>query len=303
MGPLPEGKGRRGVKADLPSQLKRAADPIPTTIRDIFEAHGIDAEKVRRRCPAVLLYDVVRLHTMLQFLIANLLNPAKIINKQPQILQLNPGTLASNLVFLQTLPMNAKHALELCPELLYLPPQTIRTKMNTLAQLGFAPEVVLKRFPVIVTLGDEGLRRRIAFLENLGLDARRIVKTGSCIFGLSENNIHVKFNYLRDVGLNAVKILNAHPQVTGLNIDRTLRPIIEFLTKDMGRSLEEINRYPACLSCNLEKRIKPRHRYMMAHGRRKDYCLSTLLKSNNDRFAWTVARQPPDHYHEWLKSF
>lgn len=50
----------------------------------------------------------------------------------------------------------------------------------------------------------------------------------------------------------------------------------------------------------LEK--KPESRYMMEHGRRKDFKLSTMLICNDERFAWTVARRPPEHYHQWLKS-
>lgn len=94
----------------------------------------------------------------------------------------------------------------------------------------------------------------------------------------------------------------AQPQVIGRDIARTLRPTIEFMTMDMGRSLEEINRNPVSLLCSLENRIKPRYRYMMAHRRRKDCGLGTLCTLPDERFAWLVAKQPTQHYIEWRKS-
>jgi len=236
--PILDSDGQRGAKPAWSSQETCSADAKSTAISEFLAAHQIDVEKVRRRCPAVLRYDVTRLQAMLQFLNANNLDPVKILNKQPQILQRKPDTLASNLAFLQTLPINPTKAIESYPPLLCFPIDTIQSKMEALTKIGLLP----------------------------------------------------------------VSILNQYPQVFGRDIDRTSLHTIGFLTKDMGRSLEEINRNSVCLTYSLEKRIKPRHRYMMAHGRRKDFALGTLLNCNDERFAWTVARQPPQHYRDWLKS-
>jgi len=95
----------------------------------------------------------------------------------------------------------------------------------------------------------------------------------------------------------------AQPPIISMNIDRKLGPTIEFITKKMGRSLEEINRAPVCFSISLTRRLKPRYFYMMAHGRRKDYSLGTLCTPPDDRFAWLVAGQPVQHYRHWLELF
>jgi hypothetical protein len=236
--PILDSDGQRGAKPAWSSQETCSADAKSTAISEFLAAHQIDVEKVRRRCPAVLRYDVTRPQAMLQFLSASNVDPAKILNSQPQILQLKPDALASNLAFLQTLPINAKKAVEAYPPLLYLRIHTIQSKMDALARIGLPPE----------------------------------------------------------------RILNRYPEVFGRDIDRALPHIIHFLTKDMGRSLEEINQNSVYLTYSLEKRIKPRHRYMMAHGRRKDFALGTLLNCNDERFAWMVARQPLQHYRDWLAS-
>jgi hypothetical protein len=301
-GPLPDGYDPNATKVTVPLRRSRAADPISADIADVLAAHRIDVEKVRRRYPAALRYDVPRLLEMLKFLSTNHLDTAKIINRQPQILQMNPQVLASKLAFFQTLSTKPNKVVESCPQLLFSPTKTIQRKMDMFRQRGVPPELLLNRFPSIFALGDEAIQHRIAFLQHLGLDAKQIAKRGPPVYALSEKNIQLKFDYFSNLGFDAARIFNAQPQVIGRSIDHTLPPTIEFLTKDMGRSLEEISRNPVCLTCSLTKRIKPRHRYMMAHGRRKDFALGTLLNSSEESFVWNVARQPLEHYRDWLKT-
>jgi hypothetical protein len=265
-GPLLNDDGRCLPKPRRPC----APNATPTAISDLLTQHGVDVEKVRRRCPAPLRYDVMRVEALLRFLSERHFDPAKTLNKYPQVLQMEPKVLASNLIFLQTLRIDLKKAVESCPMLLYLPTKTVQSKMAMWAQLGLNPETVLKRWPAMLTLSDDAIRRQVAFLQGLGLNAKRIVQR--------------------------------HPQVIGRSIEGTLRPTFDFITKDMGRSLEKIDRNPVSLLYSLENRIKPRYRYMMEHGIRKDYSLSTLLTCSDECFTWTIARQPVQHYHDWLKS-
>jgi hypothetical protein len=271
--PIPNGDGRRVARpiTAVSTQRMRGADAAPTAASDLLTQHGVDIKKVRKRCPAAVRYDVTRVQSVLRFLSANHFDPAKTLNKEPQVLRVDPKVLAPNLALLQTLPIDVKKAVESCPRLLYLPIKTIQSKMDALALLGFNPEIMLGRCSAIVTRGDDTIRRHVAFLQEIGLDANRIVPR--------------------------------QPQVIGLDIDRTLRPTIKFLTKDMGRPLKEIEDTPTALLYSLKERIQPRHWYMMEHGTRKDYKLSTLLHCNDERYAWIVARRPLEHYHQWLKSF
>jgi hypothetical protein len=293
---------RHASKVATPRGRVSAADSVPNAITDILAALGIDVERVRRRCPAVLKYDVTRLHAMLQFFSTSNLDPAKLLNKYPQILQLKLDVLASNLTFLQTLPINANKAVESCPVLLYLPPKTIQSKLDMFGRLGLPAEMMIKRHSSIFARSDEAIRRKLAFLELLGLDAKHIVTQFPPVVGLTDRHIRSKFNYLSDMGLDARRIFNAKPQVISMDIERKLRPTIEFITKDMGYSLAEISKNPSCFTYSIEQRIKPRHRYMMAHGKRKDYALSTLFHSTDKAFTWLVDRHPVEHYHQWRES-
>jgi len=298
---FPDGDGRQAVKAALPLRRTGAADPPTTAITDMLVAHGVEIERVHKRWPAVFRYDVARLQATLQILSTSDLDPAKVIRRHPEVLKLKPEVLASNLAFLQALLIDANKAVESCPQLLIFSCKTIQSKLNKLTQLGLPADKMVKSSPFILIRSDEAIHRQIAFLHHLGLKAKHIVARFPLVIGLTEQCISAKISYLKDVGLDAVRLLNAQPQILSTNIDRNLRPTLEFLTKDMGRSLEEININPVCLTCSLEKRIKPRHRYMMAHGRRKDFALGTLLNCNDERFAWIVARQPMQHYQRWLQ--
>jgi len=299
---FPDDDGRRAVKAAAPLRRNHPADPTPTAVIDVLASHGVDIERVRKRCPAVFRYDVARLQESLRVLSTSHLHPAKVINKYPEVLSLKPEVLASNLAFIQTLLIGANKAVESCPQLLIFSSQTIEPKMNVMAKLGLPTNKMVKISPAVLTRSAEAIHRKIALLRLLGSDATRIVARLPLVIGLTEQCIRAKFSHLNDVGLDAVKLLHAQPQIFSANIDRNLRPTIEFITRNMGRSLEEIRKNPVCLICSLEKRIKPRYRYMITHGRRKDYSLGTLFTPPDERFALLVAGQPLQHYQQWLQS-
>eukprot|EP00669_Euglena_mutabilis_P005309 TRINITY_DN16737_c0_g1_i1.p1 TRINITY_DN16737_c0_g1~~TRINITY_DN16737_c0_g1_i1.p1 ORF type:complete len:213 (+),score=2.22 TRINITY_DN16737_c0_g1_i1:393-1031(+) len=210
--------------------------------------------------------------------------------------------MAANLEFLRTLPISVTKEVAKCPHLLHLPIHTIQSKLDVIASHGVRTEPVLRSFPVAVTLSEQSLRSRFILLDSLGLDARRIVERFPSVLSRPEPSIRSHLNFLSGVGLDAIQIINAAPSIIGCGIEQNLRPTITFITKDMGRSLQDIHGHPASLSYSLEHRIKPRYLYMMLYSHRKDYALSTLLAPNNDRFSGAVARQSLQHYTNWLKS-
>lgn len=247
---------------------------------DVLLAHGIEIEKVRKHRSSVLRYETSRIQKSLDFLNHNGLDAAKVVNRDPQVLQSQPEVMAANLEFLRTLPISVTKEVAKCPHLLHLPIHTIQSKLDVIASHGV----------------------RFILLDSLGLDARRIVERFPSVLSRPEPSIRSHLNFLSGVGLDAIQIINAAPSIIGCGIEQNLRPTITFITKDMGRSLQDIHRHPASLSYSLEHRIKPRYLYMMLYSHRKDYALSTLLTPNNDRFSGAVARQSLQHYTNWLKS-
>lgn len=210
--------------------------------------------------------------------------------------------MAINLTFLQTPPINVTKAVEACPQLLYLPIETLQSKIDNLRSLGVRPEIVVQQFPQVLASSKRVLHKRFALLEELGLNAKRIFERCPTILAGSDGAFHAHIDFFERMGLDGKRIINAQPKVLGRNPDGGLLPVVEFITQIMGRSLEEINRTPSCFTYSLEKRMKPRYQYMLHHGVRKDYALSTLFTPCDQQFAWSVARQPLQHFRDWSEA-
>jgi len=236
----------------------------------ILAAYKVDVDKLAKQLPAYTDYDMSNVRAVMEFLDSHEIDCQKVIARRPRILRSTPVMLASNFEYLQTLPIDATKAIESCPALLTTPVPTLQSKVLTLVSLGLYPALILRRYPTIVHRSDETLRKYMHFLN--------------------------------DVGLDAVRLFNLQPGLISGDIERKLRLIVEFVTKDMGRPLEEINRCPRCLTCSLDKRLRPRYRYTMLYGRRTDYSLSALFVHTDERFARTIAGQTVEHYREWMAS-
>jgi hypothetical protein len=282
----------------MPQQLTEANSS--TAAADFLETHGIDVEKLRNHRSHVLRYDVSRLEDVIHLLNVHKIDVRKVVLRVPRVLESKADNVADNLHFLKALPMYSTKMVESAPQLLCLPIPIIEAKFDVYRSLGIRPEIALSRSRAALGTSETTIRQRFSFLVDSGLDATRIVTRYPQIFGLTEKYIRAHLTFLTGMGLDTAKIINTQPTVFGCDPARKLLPIIEFITKDMGRSLDEINRNPACLSYSLKKRIKPRHRYMMDHGRHRNFSLSTLLTPTDENFARFVAQQPELHYRHWI---
>jgi len=253
----------------LPPHDLGSAVAAPTPI-DLLKKMGVNFEKIHRRHPSALRSNLANLLAVLIFLDANNINAKKVIDREPRIITAKPATFASNLEFLKTLPINVSKSIESSPSFLMLRVPTIQSKIAVWKDLGLKPEVMLRRHPNILHRSEDSIRKCLRVLKEAGLDP--------------------------------VRIINAQPPVVSLDIERNLRPTIECITLVMGHSLQEINRNPVCLMCSLEKRLKPRHRYMKLHGMGKGYGLGTICTPTDERFVSLVADQPVHHYHQYLES-
>lgn len=183
------------------------------------------------------------------------------------------------------------------PALLSMTPKHLEARVSALAEL--LGETQLQRFPALLSYIPDTLQNKMTMLTSLGLDARTAVKRFPLILTHREQAIRNRMTFFEERGLDAVRIIKGHPRVISYDVQRTLHPAIEYITKDMHRSLEEINRCPRCLGTGLEQRLKPRHKYLMLHGKRKDYSLRTICSSTDESF-FRLTDQPPDYYRQWL---
>jgi len=186
-----------------------------------------------------------------------------------------------------------KHAIDIKkavhghPELLSIAPNVLDARLEVLRNSGIDVVEVAARRPRLLSLLSMTVESKMILLSSFGHDAKKLVRRNPAVLTYSKAAILDCVKILNDNRLDAARIIRGEPTVIGM---RSLLPAIEFITKDMGRSLEEINRCPRSLTTSLEKRLKPRHRDMMMFAKRKDYSLSTLCASTEQRFEQILAR-------------
>jgi len=235
----------------------------------LLQYHGVDTKKPSKTLGRALNYDV-KTAPVLNILAINNIGIGRAVRRNPQLLSQSPNVLSARLASLQGLGIEIPRAINCQPTVLNYLSATIENKMLFLSSLGFDATALIHRRPAVLTNSDQAIRACIAFLHASGLDAMRLI--------------------------------SEHPQILGSNIDRKLRPIIEFVTQEMGRSLEEINRCPRCLSASLQQRLKPRYQYVVLHGKHKDFRLSTFATQPDTSFSRIVSDKPLEHYRQWRTS-
>jgi hypothetical protein len=262
-------------------------------------AHGINAAKVRKKCPTALNQGLPRIKVLMDFFATHSLDFCKTVNKDPRTLGLRPDTMLAKIAWLGRINVNSEAAVAMFPQLLTLRVKSMQAKVDLLHTLGLDASKIVQRFPVVLGLNTTSVRNRFIFVENLGLDAIRTIEGCPQVLSYCETAIIARIKFLKDVGLDARQIIRAQPTLLGRDINRRLLPNFQFITEDMGRTFEDIVSNPICLGYSLERRIQPRHRYLMLHGRRKDYSLGTFLNCSDEHFV-KLTNQTLTHYRQWL---
>jgi len=230
----------------------------------------VDTTKILMRCGNILNSDAMRTAAVIQILAINNIDVGKAIRRNPKLLRLSPEVLAA--------------------------------RLDSLRALGIDGPRAIKQQPTVLNLLSHTIEKKTLFLFSIGFNAKALIHRSSKVLTFSKDAIRSSIEFLKGNGLDAMRILGTQPTLMGSHTNRRLRPMIEFITKDMGRSHEEINRCPRCLTASLEQRLKPRYRYTVLYGKRKDYSLNTFTAATDKNFVWTVAHQPLDHYRQWCKS-
>jgi len=235
----------------------------------LLQFHGVVLDNVARKYPYALRYDFAKMAAAIRTLNRHSIDIGKAINR--------------------------------CPQVLSIPPEVLDARFQSLNKLlsEWTLQHDIKNSLSLLSLTTSTLESKMAMLTSLGLDARRMVKRCPRILASSKVSVRSHMTFFEEIGLDVVRILNAAPEVVCLSIERTLRPLVGYITKDMGRSLVEIYTGPRCFSTSLEHRLKPRHEYLMLHGKRKDYSLGVICSSTDERFI-LLTDQSLDHYRLWL---
>jgi len=221
----------------------------------LLQHHGINTNKVTKRYRFALRYDPSKTEAVINVLMRHAIDIKKAVNGHPELLSIAPNVLDARLEAVKTSGIDVVEVAARRPRLLGLLSVTVESKMMLLSSLGYDAKKLVRRNPAVLSYSGEAILGCVKCLNSQGLDASRIIR--------------------------------GEPTVIGM---RSLLPTIEFITKDMGRSLEEINRCPRSLTTSLEKRLKPRHRDVMMFAKRKDYSLGTLCTSTEQRFKQILVR-------------
>ncbi|CAM6091008.1 unnamed protein product [Calypogeia fissa] len=180
------------------------------------------------------------------------------------------------------------------PELLLHSPEEFDTVVAFLESVGVEANDIsklLRRSPEILGYEiDSTLQKKISVLEDLGV---RRTKLGRIIWFFPEilsmsveSALMPRIKCFRDWGFSGSEIsqmIFRFPPLLGYNDETVISPKLEFLTKNMGRSIRDVVVYPRYFSYSLEKKIKPRARVLQ--NRRIQCDLQTMLAKSDDRFA------------------
>ena len=107
---------------------------------------------------------------------------------------------------------------------------------------------MITRCPAVLGLPPATLQAKVELLKALGLDPAKVVKHCPTIFNYSEARIRGTLAFLNGVGLDGRRIANNRPTVLCYSVDTKLRPIVQFVTIDMGRDICELQWHYACVS-------------------------------------------------------
>jgi len=224
---------------------------------DVLKAHRIDFERVQRLYPHALRYPPDRiLATIAAFKTFNA-DYVKIFSRRPQVCSMDPSSWETRLAVLRELDLDVAKVISGCSAALFIPSDTLRAKVEALSQMG--------------------------------LKAAKVVRHCPSVFGFSEDRIRRTLAFLNGVGLDGVRVVNASPVVLSYSVETKLRPILNFVTIEMGRGIDELQRNPVCFSYSLDGRLRPRYAFATLHSR-PHLGLGTLFLHSDQRFAHVLGQ-------------
>lgn len=113
---------------------------------------------------------------------------------------------------------------------------------------------------------DYCLRPTVKFLKQLGVEKLNLPTTlNAHLLDTRVEKLKEKIKFLRSIGFTyqeSARICARLPAIFGYSVENNLRPKLEYLVEEMGRSLEELDRFPQYFGFSLERRIAPRHLHL-----------------------------------------
>eukprot|EP00667_Euglena_gracilis_P012413 EG_transcript_12754 len=280
---------------------------------------GVDVKRVVDKYPSILSGQVATYEKVVQLLRDNGVDVVRAVDLNPNVLHRRIVTLQCTMdavascghsvadVFYRH-PGIARMSTEDISIMLELQGQThaaatghhrpMHPKAVQLYSLGLDSEWLLKNVPKVLNLSLDKLQRVLQYLNSLGIDVPKVVRANPTVLGFRTEALQQRVQFLEENGLNVVRSVNGCPSVLYLNVERKLRPILDFVVQDMELPPSELNKAYKTWTFDLEGRLRPRFCYLKSLGRSVG-SLITFGYSSDVRFATRIAKTDLQDYYAW----
>lgn len=214
------------------------------------------------------------------------------ITKNPSIKSTSLISIQSVVKFLQAMGLldtDVGRLFNLCPEALTASvPRQLRPVFTFLLREVHIPatrlrRVICRRPRLLACSVKEELRPTLYFLQRLGLtDVGKYSLLLSCSV---EGKLMPRLQYFQNLGLSykdAVSMFLKFPPLFNYSVDGNFRPKLDYLVNDMGGSVDDLKAFPQYFAFSLERRIKPRHRFLVEND--IELPLSVMLTTKDEYF-------------------
>ncbi|KAG1341904.1 transcription termination factor MTEF1, chloroplastic [Cocos nucifera] len=149
-----------------------------------------------------------------------------------------------------------------------------------------ARDLILRCPELLVSNVEHRLRPTLQFLRELGLkNLNSPTNLNAHLLNTPIEKLVSKIRFLQSLGFSyeeAARLCARCPAIFGYSVENNLRPKIEYLVNDMGRSVVELKKFPQYLAFSLKKRIVPRHLHLKQRG--VQIPLQRMLLWSDERF-------------------
>eukprot|EP00667_Euglena_gracilis_P011245 EG_transcript_11471 len=282
---------------------------------------GVDVKRVVDKYPMILSGQVEAYEKVVQLLRDNGVDVVRAVDLNPNVLQRRIATLqcAMDAVvscghtvadiftrypgFMRMSAADVSIMLELQGQTnaaATRPHRPMHPKALLFYSLGLDSEWLLKKMPRALALSMDKLQSVLQYLNSLGVDVSKVVRSNPTVLGFRTEALQQRVQFLKENGFNVVQSVNGCPSLLYLNVERKLRPILDFVVQDMGLAPSELNKAGRTWTYDLEGRLRPRFFYLKSLGRSAG-SLSTFAICSDVRFATRIAKTDLQEYYAWRR--
>jgi len=249
--------------------------PISTIFDKLIYLREIgieDIRKVLKNFPIVLnltLENIKRKVEYLQSVGVGTKDIAELIESFPNLIGLSIENMQEKVKYLQSVGVeNIGKVVKKFPYTFAYSVDRIQKIVNYLEKIGVKNVgKLIEKYPQILGYSTEKMQERLKYLQSIGIEnVSKVVERFPQVLGYSVEKMQKIVKYLERMGVkNVDKFVEKFPSILGFSIEKIQRNY-EYLVKEIGLSVEDIEKNPILLTSSLEKRIEPRWKYLKSLG-------------------------------------